>query len=63
MVENPAEVWQTTHKLLVVHKLHEIVGGGLRLLLRFHFPHHIQTEDPKQPRPRKINTKRTITMR
>lgn len=41
MVEDPAEVGQAAHELLVVHQLHQVIWGGLRLLLRFHFPDHI----------------------
>lgn len=41
VVEDPAEVGQAAHELLVVHQLHQVIWGGLRLLLRFHFPDHI----------------------
>lgn len=50
VVEDAAEVGQTAHQLLVVHELHEIVWARLRLLLRFHFPHHIPRNHSWSPR-------------
>lgn len=41
MVEDPAEVGEAAHQLLVVHQLHQVIGARLRLLLGFHFPNHI----------------------
>lgn len=50
MVEDPAEVREAAHQLLVVHQLHQIIGARLRLLLGFHFPNHIPiAQSPRAP--------------
>nr|XP_042713186.1 proline and serine-rich protein 2-like [Chrysemys picta bellii] len=50
VVEDPAEVGEAAHQLLVVHQLHQVIGARLRLLLGFHFPNHIPiAQSPRAP--------------